>query len=112
MQALSLSTLYVQVEQNLIKRGFPFETVADTGAQVTVTGPSEMHELGLSESDLCKTAAQLSHVGNSRLSIIGSYPVTIQCNSRTSTTDMYFVKEVTHSLDACKQLKCVPEDLP
>ena len=68
--ASTLPKLYVQVEHNLIKEGIPLETVADTGAQVTVTGPSEMHDLGLSESDLCKTAAQLSHVGNSQLSII------------------------------------------
>ena len=76
--ASTLLNLYVQVEHNLMKEGSPLETVADTVAQVTVAGHSEMHDLCLSESDLCKTAVHSSHVSNSQLSIIGSYPV-IQC---------------------------------
>ena len=37
--ASTLPKLYVQVQHSLIKEGIPLETVADAGAQVTMTGP-------------------------------------------------------------------------
>ena len=73
----SLPKLYVQVRHNMVDKDFPLEVVADTGAQVTVSPPKKMKELGLSENNLFKPLTGLQHVGGKQLTILGHYLVTL-----------------------------------
>ena len=64
----SLPKLYAH---NLIDKDFALEVVADIRAQVTVSPPSEMKELGLSENNPFKPLTGLQHVGSKQLTKLG-----------------------------------------
>ena len=89
--------------------------IADTGAQVTVAGPSLLKQLQISAKMLYKPALTILHVGGNTLSLIGTYDVKIHHNNKICETTIYFVngvKSLYLSLDVCKRIGLVHEEFP
>ena len=70
------------------------ETVADTGAQVTVGGPQHMQQLGIKQHQLRHPNHALQHAGGNNLEILGSHPIYIVHNDKLIEDEVYFVKGV------------------
>ena len=91
------------------------ETVADTGAQVTVGGPAQMRKLKIKKKSLLPPPHDLKHVGGKKLDVMGYYPIFIHHNSKLVEVDVYFTNEVNNmylSLDVCKKICIIDENFP
>ena len=110
-----LPTLKVHLKSPDSVKYQELEAVADTGAQVNVAGLSHLQLLNIHQESLYKPSHQLKHAGGSLLGIIGSYPISVQHQGKTFTTEFYFVKNVTKiylSLDTCKQIEIIHPNFP
>ena len=91
------------------------ETVADTGAMVTVGGPQQMKHLKIDKKSLLPPPHDLHHVGGNKLDVMGYYPIFILHNDNLVEVDIYFTREINNlylSLDVCKKISIIDKDFP
>ncbi|KAK8372979.1 hypothetical protein O3P69_012755 [Scylla paramamosain] len=92
----------------------PTTTIADTGAQVCVAGPTLLRILGLSPRQLQERAG-LCDLAGVILPTLGATTCHFSIPGRSTQREVYFVKSVDKiylSLDACKDLGLVHADFP
>ena len=89
--------------------------VADTGAGVTLAGPSLMRALHLTAQDLDRSRRRVNHIAGQGLSIIGSTTCTLKAYGNTTEVEVFFargVKRLYVSIGACRKLHLVHPDFP
>ena len=91
------------------------EAVADTDAQVNVAGLSHPQLLNIPQESLYKPSHKQKHAAGSLLGIIGFYPISVQHQGKTFTTEFYFVKNVDRIyllLHTCEQIEIIHPNFP
>ena len=91
------------------------DCIADTGAQVSVGGLTQMTTLGISKRQLNRNIHILKHAGGRKLNVIGKFKVRFEHNNQAVTSNVYFVPEVKNmylSLHVCRKLKLVHQKFP
>ena len=91
------------------------DAVADTGCQTTTSGIDILRKLNISERSLVPTVHRIVGITDTRLSIVGSLFLNIECNGKF-TNQMVHISNNSSGLylseSACRDLGIVNEDFP
>ena len=111
----NLPELFVDIKRTVDGKNTKIKCIADTGAQVTVAGPTQLKEMNIEREHLTEPSHILKHAGGNALTVIGSKSLIIEHNGQSTRTEVYFangVKTLYLSLDVCKKLKLVHQNFP
>ena len=89
--------------------------VADTGAMVTVAGPTFLRRLQLDKNELLRPTSILKHVGGGKITVLGYCNIAMKHNGVEIIEPVFFVlglDMVFLSLNACKEFRLVHRSFP
>ena len=89
--------------------------VGDTGAMVTVAGPTFLRRLQLEEDELLQPSSNLKHVGGGKITVLGYCNINMELNEEAIVEPVFFVlglDMVFLSLSACKKFRLVHQSFP
>ena len=110
----NLPEFFVDVKRTVDENNVKIKCIPDTGAQVTVAGPTQLKEMNIEKEQLTEPSHILKHAGGNALTVIGSKSLIIEHNGQSAKTEVYFANGVKTylSFDVCKKLKLVHENFP
>ena len=96
-------------------RGAAVDIFPDSGANITMGGPKQLQQIGMSTSQLRPCMKRVQAVGGSELVCKGWIPIKFEIGEHNTIQPVYFCERVDRlyfSKQACKEMNMIPQCFP